>query len=62
MESKYQNPKSRASSWGEEGAEALAQSAQKSCGCLWIPESVPDQVGWGLEQLGIVEVSLPMTG
>ncbi|NWW61118.1 PR40A factor, partial [Ifrita kowaldi] len=38
-------------SW--EGDEALAQGAQSSCGCPWIPGSVQGQVGhWGLEQPG----------
>ncbi|RMC18312.1 hypothetical protein DUI87_04194 [Hirundo rustica rustica] len=44
-----------------DGDEALAQCAQRSCGYPWIPGSVPEQAGWGLEQPGIVEVvSLPM--
>lgn len=28
--------------------------AQKSRGCSWIPRSVPGQVGWDLEQAGVV--------
>jgi len=31
-----------------EGAEALAQVAQRSCGCL-LPGSVQGQAGWGFE-------------
>ena len=37
-----------------EGGEALAQVAQRSCGCSLIG-SVQDQVGWGFEQAGLVE-------
>jgi len=37
-----------------EGGEALAQVAQRSCGCP-IPVSVQGQVGRGLEQPGLVE-------
>jgi len=37
-----------------EGAEALAQVAQRSCGCA-LPGSVQGQVGWGFEQPGLVE-------
>ena len=37
-----------------EGAEALAQGAQRSCGCP-IPGSVQGQVGQGLEQLDLEE-------
>ena len=37
-----------------EGGEALAQVAQRSCGCP-IPGSVQGQVGRGLEQPGLVE-------
>ncbi|NXF26935.1 PR40A factor, partial [Rhodinocichla rosea] len=37
-------------SW--EGDEALAQGAQSSCGCPWIPGNVPGQAGQGLEQPG----------
>ncbi|TRZ05718.1 hypothetical protein HGM15179_021389 [Zosterops borbonicus] len=33
----------------------MAQGAQRSCGCPWIPGSVQGQVGGGLEQPGIVE-------
>ncbi|TRZ10592.1 hypothetical protein HGM15179_016516 [Zosterops borbonicus] len=40
---------------GFEGEEALVQISQRSCGCPWISGSVPGQVGWGLEQPGIVE-------
>jgi len=36
------------------GGEALAQAAQRSCGCP-LPGSVQGQVGWGFEQLGLVE-------
>ncbi|RMC00095.1 hypothetical protein DUI87_23505 [Hirundo rustica rustica] len=36
--------------------QALAQGAQSSCGCPWIPGSVQGQVGhWGLEQPETVE-------
>ena len=38
-----------------EGAEALAQGAQRSCGCPWLPGSVEGQVGWGFGQAGLVE-------
>ncbi|XP_051631385.1 uncharacterized protein LOC127464952 isoform X2 [Manacus candei] len=44
-----------------EGGQALAQVAQRSCGCPWIPGSVPGQVGRGLEQPGTVE-SVPAHG
>ena len=37
-----------------EGGEALAQVAQRSCGCP-LPGSVQGQVGWGLEHPGLVE-------
>ena len=37
-----------------EGGEALAQVAQRGCGCP-IPGSVQGQVGWGFEQAGLVE-------
>jgi len=37
-----------------EGGEALAQAAQRSCGCP-VPGSVQGQVGWGCEQPGLVE-------
>jgi len=37
-----------------EGGEALAQVAQRSCGCP-LPGSVQGQVGWGFEQPGVVE-------
>jgi len=42
------------------GGEALAQAAQRSCGCpeeLWLPLPGSDQgqVGWGLEHPGLVE-------
>jgi len=37
-----------------EGGEALAQVAQRSCGCP-LPGSVQGQVGWGFEQPGLVE-------
>ena len=40
--------------------KALAQVAQRSCGCP-IPGSVPGQVGWGLEHPGLVE-SVPAAG
>ena len=36
------------------GGEALAQAAQRSCGCPR-PGSVQGQVGWGFEQPGLVE-------
>ncbi|XP_059715124.1 uncharacterized protein LOC132333743 isoform X1 [Haemorhous mexicanus] len=36
-----------------EGGQALAQSAQRSCGCPWIPGSAQGQVGQGMEQPGI---------
>jgi len=36
------------------GSEALAEVAQRSCGCP-LPGSVQSQVGWGLEQPGPVE-------
>ncbi|GAB0185147.1 zinc finger protein 501 [Grus japonensis] len=38
-----------------EGAEALAQGAQRSCGCAWLPGSVQGQVGWGFGQAGLAE-------
>ena len=38
-----------------EGGEALAQGAQRSCGCLWIPGSVQGQAGQSLEHPGMVE-------
>ena len=38
----------------EEGGEALAQVAQRSCGFL-LPGSVQGQVGRGFEQPGLVE-------
>jgi len=37
-----------------EGGEALAQVAQRSCGCP-LPGSVRGQAGWGFEQPGLVE-------
>ena len=38
-----------------EGGQALAQGAQSSWGCPWIPGSAQDQAGhWGLEQPGTV--------
>jgi len=37
-----------------EGGEALAQVAQRSCGCL-LPCSVQGQAGWGFEQPGLEE-------
>jgi len=37
-----------------EGGEALAQVAQRSCGCP-LPGSVQGQVGWGFERPGLVE-------
>jgi len=37
-----------------EGGEALAQVAQRSCGCP-LPGSVQGQAGWGFEQPGLVE-------
>jgi len=37
-----------------EGDEALAQVAQRSCGCP-LPGSVQGQVAWGFEQPGLVE-------
>jgi len=37
-----------------EGGEALAQVAQRSCGCP-LPGSVQGQVGWGSEQPGLGE-------
>jgi len=36
------------------GGEALDQVAQRSCGCPLLGR-VPGQVGWGFEQLGLVE-------
>ena len=36
------------------GGEALAQVAQRSCGCP-LPGSVQGQLGWGFEQPGLVE-------
>uniref|UniRef100_A0A8C5UAZ6 Uncharacterized protein n=1 Tax=Malurus cyaneus samueli TaxID=2593467 RepID=A0A8C5UAZ6_9PASS len=38
-----------------EGGEALAQGAQRICGCPWIPGNVQDQVGWDLEHPGTVD-------
>jgi len=37
-----------------EGGEALAQAAQRSCGCP-LPRRVQGQVGQGLEHPGLVE-------
>jgi len=37
-----------------EGAEALAQVAQRSCGCT-LPGRVQGQVGWSSERPGLVE-------
>ena len=37
-----------------EGGEALAQAAQRSCGCP-LPGRVQGQVGWGFGQPGLVE-------
>jgi len=37
-----------------EGGEALAQAAQRSCGCS-LPGRVQGQVGWSSEQPGLVE-------
>ena len=37
-----------------EGDEALAQVAQRSCGCP-LPGRVQGQVGWGFGQPGLVE-------
>ena len=39
----------------------LKQAAQRSCGCP-IPGSAQGQLGWGLEQPGLVEGVLPMAG
>jgi len=36
-----------------ESGEVLEQAAQRGCGCL-VPEGVQGQVGWGLEQPGLV--------
>jgi len=36
------------------GGEALAQVAQRSCGCP-LPGSVQGQAGWGCEHPGLVE-------
>jgi len=36
------------------GGEALAQVAQRSCGCP-LPGSVQGQVGWGFRHPGLVE-------
>ncbi|XP_063255737.1 uncharacterized protein LOC134551722 [Prinia subflava] len=47
---------------GCEGGQALAQGAQRSCGCPWIPGSVQGQAGQGLEQPGTVEGVPAMTG
>jgi len=44
-----------------EGGEALAQVAQRSCGCS-LPGSVQGQVGWGFEQPGVGEGVLPTAG
>ena len=38
-----------------EGGEALAQGAQRSCGCSWIPGSVQGQAEWASEPPGLVE-------
>jgi len=43
-----------------EGGEALAQSAQRSCGCP-LPGNVQGQVGQGLEHPELVE-SVPAHG
>ena len=37
-----------------EGAEALAQVAQRSCGCP-LPGTAQGQVGWSSEHPGLVE-------
>jgi len=41
------------------GSEALAQAAQRSCGCP-IPGSTQDQVGWGPRQVDPVSGNLSM--
>jgi len=38
----------------DKGGEALAQVAQRRCGCP-LPGSVQGQAGWGFEQPGLVE-------
>ena len=43
-----------------EGGEALAQVAQRSCGCP-LPGSVPGQAGWSSEHPGLVE-AVPADG
>ena len=40
----------------------MAQSAQRSCGCPWIPGSVQGQAGWDLEQPGMMEGIPSMAG
>ncbi|XP_063249361.1 protein SON isoform X2 [Prinia subflava] len=46
-----------------QGGQALAQGAQSSCGCPWIPGSVPGQAGHlGLSSLGQWKVPLPRQG
>lgn len=40
---------------GCEGGEALAQVAQRSCGGFPSPGNVQGQLGWGLDQPGLVE-------
>lgn len=42
------------------GGEALAQVAQRNCGCL-IPGSFQDNIEWGLEQPGQAKGSLSMS-
>ena len=45
------------------GWAGLAQGAQSSCGCPWIPGSGQGQAGhWGWSNLGQWEVSLPWQG
>jgi len=45
---------------GHESGEALAQVAQRSCGCP-LPGSVQGQVGWSSEHSGLVE-DVPVHG
>lgn len=49
-----------------EGGKTVEQVAQRGCGCP-LPGSIQSQIGWGFEQLGLMEGScsgrfLPMAG
>jgi len=44
---------------GNQSGDALAQAAQRSCGCP-ISEGIQDQLGWGPGQLDLMEGSPAM--